>query len=140
MGKELFIDNYIFSGRRCFYRGIFYIIGFIIEDCMEKFFFWSWVRFFFRSNFIDQDIVFMYLCINLDNIVFVEVFGGFFIDVWDIVGQFFFIEFGVLDVYFEVFDVDGSEDIFVDYMFREYNSIFKVVVFLWYECYFQVLF
>lgn len=83
-----------------------YVGCFFIKDCVEEFFFWCYWRFIFWCDFIDQNIVWFNVCIDVNDVCFVEVVQCFFIDVWNVVGDFFWVEFGVMGSDFEFFDVN----------------------------------
>lgn len=91
--------------------------SFFVEDGMQKFFFWCYWVFVFWCDFVDKNVVWMKFGVDIDDVGFVEIFQCFFGNVWNIVGDFFWIKFGIMCYYFEFFKVDGCEDIVGDDVF-----------------------
>lgn len=139
VSKDLNVDNCI--GYIVWYvqRRVFNVRGFFIEDCMQQFFFWGQLSFIFWCNFINQNVVIGYFCININDIGFIQFGECSFIYVWDVSGDFFWFQFGVMGYICQFLNVDGGEMVFLNNMFGYEDGVFEVVIILWYECYVYVL-
>lgn len=81
-------------------------VGFFIEDCVQQMFFRGQFGFVFWSDFVNQDVVSVDFCIDMYDVVFVKVGQYIFGNVWNILSNFFSIQFGIMSVDFVFFDVD----------------------------------
>lgn len=139
VSKDLNVDNCIGDIVRYVQRRVFNVRCFFIEDCMQQFFFWCQLGFIFWCYFIDQNVVVSYFCVDVNDIGFIQFGECCFIYVWDISGDFFWFQFGVMGYVCQFLNVDGGEMVFLDNMFGYEDGVFEVVVVLWYECYVYVL-
>ena len=135
-GKKLFVDNHTLNRWWCFQRGVLHITSFVTKDGAKQFFFRCWVSLPFWCNLTNQNIAFCHPGTQTDDTVFVEVFGSFLTNVWNIAGQFFFTQFCISDIQFKAFNVNRSKHIFFNHTLRKHDGIFEVVPLPWHEGYF----
>ncbi len=80
-----------------------------------------------RLNLTDQDILWLHLCANADDTVFVQVFQGIVTHVGNVAGDLFRSELGVTRLHLVSLDMDGAEHIVADEPLRYQNGILVVV-------------
>ena len=126
-GEQTFTDNHTLQRRRCLQRRIFHITSLITEYGTKQLFFRRRVRLAFRSNLTNQNITRLDTGTYTHNTILVKVFGSLFTYIRNIRSQLFHTALRFTNFQRVFLYVYGSQKVFANHTFVQYDSVLIVV-------------
>ena len=128
-GEDLDINNDAAFAVGNAQGGIPDFTGFFTEDGAQQALFGGQFGFTLGGNLTDQDIAGVHFGTDADDTAFIQILDRVVRDVRDIPGDLFRSELGFAGFGFELFDMDGGVNVFLDQFFTQQDSVLVVVAF-----------